>query len=339
MYASIVMPTYNRRKILEQTITALLKQTVPSTKYEIIVVDDCSKDTTAEYMAEIIKIKPSVKFIQHHENKGRVATRNDGLKAASGDIVIFLDDDNVPEIDFIEEHLKYYESNSNAKIAVMGNVNYAPEVIGNSNFAKFMQSRYLGNRSGKERSGVDYHDLPARCLGTLNCSMRRVDVIEVGMFDNDFRYYGGEDEYLGQCLKEKGVRLIFGEGARTLHYDILSLPRYKQKMLESAKFGLRILKNKSPQYFESTHVKYLPPPSMKKDNLQRLMVKIFIRAILNNLTIYCIEKWLTITDHVSSLYSSSLFRMVLAGWIIQGQKFEHNNDVFVKYEAALPDKN
>jgi hypothetical protein len=65
-----------------------------------------------------------------------------------------------------------------------------------------------------------------------------------------------------------------------------------------------------------------------------MMVKLLIRAVLNNFNIYCIEKWLTITDHVAFLYFSSLFRMVSAGWIIQGQKLEHNDDVFVNYDAT-----
>jgi glycosyltransferase involved in cell wall biosynthesis len=227
---TVIIPTYNRKSVLELTIIALMNQTAERSKYEVIVIDDCSADNTAEYMMQVIASEPNVKYIQHKENKGRVVTRNDGIKTACGDIVIFLDDDNIPARNFVEEHLKCYEANPKDKIAVMGNVSYAFNVIGKSNFARYMQSRYLGNRSGKECSGINFKDLPARCLGTLNCSMRRVDLLKAGIFDDSFRYYGGEDEYLGQCLKGKGVRLVFGGGAHSLHYDIVSLPRYKQNM-------------------------------------------------------------------------------------------------------------
>jgi len=331
MYATVIVPTYNRKSILEHTISALLNQTAESSKYEVIVVDDCSVDNTAAYMRQIMASNFNVKYIQHKENRGRVITRNDGINMACGNIIIFLDDDNVPTKNFIEEHIKHYGSNAENKIAVMGNVSYAHEVLKESNFARFMQSRYIGNRSGKECSGINFKDLPARCFGTLNCSMRRVDLLEAGMFDEGFRYYGGEDEFLGQCLKKNGVRLIFAEGARSIHYEVLSLPRYKKKMFEYSKFGIRILKIKSPQYLENTYLKYLLPPSMEADCFRRLMIKVFIRTILNYLTINCLEKWLTITDNVLYLYFPSLFRIISAGWIIEGQKLKHDDEVFVKY--------
>jgi glycosyltransferase involved in cell wall biosynthesis len=334
MYASVIIPTYNRKTILENTLKSLLNQTAGRSAYEVIVIDDCSIDNTAEYMRQIIVSESNVKFIQHDENRGRVITRNDGISKACGDIVIFLDDDNVPARNFIEEHMKFYESKPEDKIAIMGNVSYAPEVIGKSNFSRFMQSRYLGNRSNRERSGIDYKDLPARCLGTLNCSARRVDLIEAGKFDESFLHYGAEDEYLGQCLKGNGVRLIFGENAHSLHYDILSLHRYKQKILETAKFGLNVLKTKSPQYFESTQVKYLLPISLDKDNLKRIIAKVIIKAALNRFTVLCIEKWLTTTDTISSLYFAPLYRILIAGWIIHGQKLKRD-DVYVKYEAIV----
>lgn len=332
MFASVVVSTYNRRKILQRTIQSLLNQSLTNDKYEIIVVDDCSVDDTAEYMNGISKSGTGIIYVRHIQNEGRVVTRNDGIKVARGEIIIFIDDDNVPDENFIQEHLKCYEQNKGEKIAVMGNASYAPEVIGNSNFAKFMQSRYLGNRSESSRSTLDYNDLPARCLGTLNCSVKRLDLLEVGMFDNSFRYYGGEDEYLGQCLKKKGIRLVFADKARTLHYDILSLTRYKQKTMEAAKFGLNILINKSPEYLENTKIKHLIPISLKNDKFIRILIKSTIRIVLNRYTIYLLERWATYIDHISFLYYSYIYRALIAGWIISGQKLKLNNNVFVSYD-------
>jgi len=335
MYSSVVIPTYNRRKILEKTIYSLLNQTLSTDKYEIIVVDDCSCDDTLEYMSKIVNSNSNVTFIRHQQNKGRVITRNDGIKTAKGDLIIFLDDDNVPRNNFVEEHIKCYAQNHNGRIAVIGNASYALEVIGDSNFAKYLQSRYLGNRLISECSTLDYNNLPARCLGTLNCSILRVDLIEVGMFDNRFRHYGGEDEYLGYCLKEKGIRLIFGEKACTLHYDNLSIPRYKQKILESAKHGLAVLKNISPEYIQNTQVKYLIPISTKKDRISVFLAKVIIRVVLNSCTIYFIEHWMILTDRIPFVYCASLYRMLIAGWLIQGQKLKLIDGEFVSYKPEV----
>ena len=216
----------------------------------------------------------------------------------------------------------------------MGNASYAHEVIDNSNFANFMQSRYLGNRSESNRSALDYNNLPSRCLGTLNCSVRRLDLLEIGLFDNSFRYYGGEDEYLGQCLKEKGVRIIFADKARSLHYDNVSLSRYKQKTLESAKYGLKILMDKSPEYLEPTQLKYLLPISLKKDQFSRVLIKAGIRLVVHRSTVYLIESWAKYTDHISFLYIPYLYRALIAGWIITGLQIKSNDSTFVTYEAS-----
>jgi glycosyltransferase involved in cell wall biosynthesis len=338
MYASVVVPTFNRKEVLERTINGLLNQSLTKTEYEIIVVDDCSVDETSVYMDKIAESESSIIYIRHEQNEGRVVTRNDGIKAARGEIVIFLDDDNLPDKNFIQAHLNCYEQNKGDKVAVMGNVSYAPEVIGNSNFARFMQSRYLGNRTESSRSTLDYNNLPSRCLGAGNCSVRRLDLLEVGMFDNSFRYYGGEDEYLGHCLKEKGVRLVFADKARTLHYDILSLSRYKQKTLESAKYGLKILMDKSPEYLENTMLKYLIPLSFKKDKFPRLLIKATIKLVLNSCTVYLIERWAKYTDRISLLHSHYLYRALIAGWIISGLKIKSNDSNFVSYDVSNKSK-
>ncbi|MEN6623950.1 MAG: glycosyltransferase [Smithella sp.] len=333
MRASIVVPTFNRKDVLERTIESLLNQSLAKTEYEIIVVDDCSMDETPVYMGKIAESEASITYIRHKKNEGRVVTRNDGIIAARGEIVIFLDDDNVPDKNFIQAHLDCYEQNKHDKIAVMGNASYAPEMIGKSNFAKFMQSRYLGNLAPARRRNLDYRNLPARCLGTLNCSVKRTDLIEVGMFDNSFRYYGGEDEYLGQCLKEKGIRLVFADNAYTSHYDILSLMRYKKKIIESSKYGLKIIMNKRPEYIESTMLKYLIPVSFKKDKFSRVLIKVVMRLGLNRYNVYLIEHWAKHTDCIPLLYSHYLHRALIAGWCIAGLKSKTENSIFVDYEV------
>jgi glycosyltransferase involved in cell wall biosynthesis len=333
MYVSVVIPTYNRKTVLERTIHSLLNQTLSVDKYEIIVVDDCSIDDTSEYLRRISENALNMTYIRHQQNEGRVVTRNDGIKAAHGDVIILTDDDNVPAHNFVEKHLKYYDQDE--KVAVVGNVSYASEIIGNSNFAIYLQSRYLGNRPKSRRSNLDYNNLPPRCFGTLNCSARKIDLLEVGMFDSSFRYYGGEDEYLGQCLKEKGIRLVFGNDAHTVHYDLLSLARYKDKILESAKYGLNILSKKKPDYLENTMLKYLIPVSLKKDKLSRIFIKATLRAVLNRGAIYLVERWATYTDHFSFLYCYYIYRALISGWIIRGQKLKYKDNVFVSYGERI----
>jgi len=86
---TVVIPTYNRAKLLKECLTSLCKQEYKN--FEVIVVDDGSKDQTKE-IVDSFKKNLDIKYI-FQENKGPACARNLGIKKASGDIVAFIDDD------------------------------------------------------------------------------------------------------------------------------------------------------------------------------------------------------------------------------------------------------
>lgn len=88
MLVSIIIPTYNRAETIEQAVDSALAQTWPST--EIIVVDDGSVDQTRNILE---KYGDRIRFLQQ-KNQGPSAARNTGIRAATGEIVAFLDSDD-----------------------------------------------------------------------------------------------------------------------------------------------------------------------------------------------------------------------------------------------------
>ncbi len=89
MKFSIVIPTYNRGHILQQTLNGVLHQSY--TNFEIIVVDDGSTDMTQQIIQSFND--PRIKYI-HKQNEERSIARNLGVKHATGDYVNFLDSDD-----------------------------------------------------------------------------------------------------------------------------------------------------------------------------------------------------------------------------------------------------
>ncbi len=328
--ASVIVPTFNRCRMLQRTLNALLEQTLPPDSYEIIVVDDGSSDDSPIMVKRMALSTNRLLYIRHSVNQGRVIARNDGIRAARGQIVILLDDDNVPSPDFVQAHLRLHTQNNDG-IAVMGNAQYASEVLGASNLGHFLQSRYLGCRSPEDRIGIDYRDLPPRCFGTLNCSVRRTDLLKVGLFDTDFRYYGGEDEYMGYCLHGLGIRIVFGEDARSCHYDEISVDRYKKKIMEGAREGTKVILSKSPGYFEGTQIRLLLPVDLGHDDLRRVVAKLGVSALLNPLTTFLLELWARRTDRYERLYFRLLYRALLAGWYLQGYRTRSGGARLVQY--------
>src|SRR5881394_1714601 len=98
---SVVLPTYNRSESLRRTLASLERQTFPAAKFEVIVVDDGSTDGTASVAAEFAGRGPmKVEYVRgSHEGPG--ASRNLGVSRARGGIVAFIEDDVLPEPDWL----------------------------------------------------------------------------------------------------------------------------------------------------------------------------------------------------------------------------------------------
>lgn len=91
---SVVIPTYNRRERLASALASVLRQTRPVD--EIVVVDDGSTDGTQEMLDAFARQHADIPVVVvRQENRGPSAARNAGMKAARGDLIAFLDDDDV----------------------------------------------------------------------------------------------------------------------------------------------------------------------------------------------------------------------------------------------------
>ena len=89
-FVSIIIPTYNRARLLGRAIQSILNQTYSN--FELIVVDDYSKDNT-EHIVKSFRDE-RIRYIRHEKNKGAVAARNTGIKAARGEYIAFQDSDD-----------------------------------------------------------------------------------------------------------------------------------------------------------------------------------------------------------------------------------------------------
>lgn len=103
---SVIIPFYSHADWLEEALDSVLSQTLPAD--EIIVINDGSKEDLLEL---IEKYKDSVRFLQQ-ENKGAAAARNFGIESASGEIVAFLDSDDLWEPNKLEVQIGEMEKNS-----------------------------------------------------------------------------------------------------------------------------------------------------------------------------------------------------------------------------------
>lgn len=104
---SIVMPTYQRGKVIERAVRSVLQQSYDN--WQLIIVDDGSTDSTQEVVARFADSR--ITYVRHEANRGCAAARNTGLSAVRGDLVSFLDSDDTwkreklrREVSFLNTH-------------------------------------------------------------------------------------------------------------------------------------------------------------------------------------------------------------------------------------------
>jgi len=134
---SIIIPVYNSERYLSKAIESALAQTWPNK--EIIIVDDKSTDNSLEL---INSFENKIVKISRQENGGASAARNDGLTAAKGDYIQFLDSDDILSADKVEMQVKSL-NNTTDKIAVCSTVHFFDESSRLSLQPSFYEEKFI----------------------------------------------------------------------------------------------------------------------------------------------------------------------------------------------------
>ncbi len=106
---SIVMPSYNTAKFIEETIESVLAQSYEN--WELILVDDCSTDNTDEVVSRFLSDE-RIRYIKNDTNSGAAVSRNRALREARGKWIAFLDSDDLWEPDKLEKQIAFMQNNN-----------------------------------------------------------------------------------------------------------------------------------------------------------------------------------------------------------------------------------
>jgi GT2 family glycosyltransferase len=209
---SVVIPTRGRRASLLRALAALGKQTLPAPEYEVIVSVDGSDDGTAE-AARALET-PYALTVLERRRSGRAAACNAGIEAASGEVVVLLDDDMEGSPALLAAHLEAHET-PRAR-AVVG----AVPVLVPPGADPFVRYTAEGFAERLARMGRADHRMSFRDTYTGNFSCKRDVLRAVGGFDEAFALYGHEDYELALRLEAAGVELVYEAAALAhQHYE------------------------------------------------------------------------------------------------------------------------
>lgn len=109
---SIITPTYNCGRFIEETIKSVQAQTYAD--WEMIISDDCSTDNTRDVISPYLESDSRIKYICNEKNSGAAITRNNALKVAKGRWIAFLDSDDLWLPEKLERQIRFMEENGYA---------------------------------------------------------------------------------------------------------------------------------------------------------------------------------------------------------------------------------
>jgi len=220
VFFSVVIPTYNRKPILEKCLLALEHQKIDDLVkgYEVIVVDDGSTDGTLEWIEANLDRVPHVRtFSQSHQ--GPAAARNLGVELAKGDTIIFIDSDLVVTDIFLQSHA----------IALTEAMKERDDVF---TYGRVINTCNFDNPTSEPYKITDFS---AAYFATGNVAIGRHWLIKAGLFDTSFQEYGWEDLELGVRLKKLGLKLIKCPDAVGYHWHPAFQLNQINRMIEREK--------------------------------------------------------------------------------------------------------
>jgi glycosyltransferase involved in cell wall biosynthesis len=168
---SIIIPTCNREHCVGRAITSVLNQTYP--RFELIVVDDGSIDDTEKVIKNFHDKR--IVYLRHEKNLGAPAARNTGIKAARGDYIAFLDDDDEWLPEKLEKQMNLFVLSPDTGVVYSG-------------FWKWENNRnvYVPYRWVSQKEGYIHEELlKGNFVGTPTAVVRKACFLKAGLFDEE----------------------------------------------------------------------------------------------------------------------------------------------------------
>lgn len=204
---SLVIAAYNAGEYIVRALTSVAKQTRPPD--EVIVIDDGSKDDTAEQVDSFKRQSSLNVVLERQANRGIAATRNVGVRSAQGDLVAFLDADDIIYPTFLEEAVGGMEAHPEwvACFSDRDVVDADGQLIARDLDHPGFQSierRHVGADFWELSDPDLFCKMVAGNLIPMTTVFRRAEIGANGYFDEDLRY--GEDRlFLLRLIKREGV--------------------------------------------------------------------------------------------------------------------------------------
>lgn len=239
---SVLIPSYQRRDTLARVLDAYERQTPAELPFEVVVVDDGSRDGTADMLAARPRSwRFPLRFVRQ-TNGGPAKARNRALQMARGEIILFTGDDIEPANDLLHQHWEGHRRLADPHCAVLGLTRWHPEA---QTTATMRHIDGVGAQQFSYHFMQDGAEYDFRHLYTSNVSLyRQLLDQEPTYFSTDFPAAAFEDAELGFRLAGHGLRIVYRAQAVAYHHHHYEAPGFFRRQhrcgqMAAVLYGLR----------------------------------------------------------------------------------------------------
>lgn len=268
---SIITPTYNRADTLRRMLNHLFAMEGIDA-CEVIVVDDGSEDHTqavlAEFAAGHANLKP-----RRQANGGPGVARDTGLAAATGERILFIDDDVFASPDLLLAHARFLDQGFDLS---QGDLRWTEELAGDW-VIRFMDAHGMQfNFDRIEDEGA----IPYQYVYTANLAVNRCAIDEAGGFDAELaaKRYAFEDTALAFTLRKNGCRMGFNREARAQHHHPMTEEGLAAREYKVG-YALNVLRELYPEIYRDLAI----PERSPARELTTAAVRFFLHSPLRGL--------------------------------------------------------
>ena len=297
VFFSVLIPTYNRAKLIQPTLDSILAQTYEN--WECIVVDDGSTDNTRAIIEEFSKVDPRIKYV-HQENAERSAARNNGIEHARGEWICFLDSDDHFLPENLAEFYNFIQTKHEEKCMI---INQA----------------LIVNSDKSTPTCLDQPDSnPIEFLLINPVTPSRVcvhrDIVQQIRFDEDIVIV--EDAVL--WLKIASSYPVYVSNHIGVKYHLHDFNSVNRKGTGSIKMynGLRLAKKKYPEIFNKIS------KNVYRDWMSRIMTNIAFHHLLNNRNFTAVI-WILKAITMQPAHEQTKYRINLIYKLVSFQKVDN----------------
>lgn len=255
MYLSVIIPTFNRSKLLGDALLSFIKQDLPSDRFEILVIDNNSTDDTKTVVENLIKENRfNIKYF-FESGVGLLAGRHRGFFESKGDVLVYSDDDIIADVNYLKNIIKTFEADSSVGL-LTGKV--LPRFVG-SDLPDWAKSLIIKTNGGWYLDflsimdlGDDKKEIPYNLVFGCSFIVKKELVKKCGGFHPDcmpkglIKYEGGGETVLAKNIGNLGMKIVYDPLLKIEH--VVSLNRltpeyfYHRTYIEGIKYSTAVVR-------------------------------------------------------------------------------------------------